>query len=96
MDGVARRARRFGMGFVRVDEHKGKCLLRRNTMSRKAHITVKFEVDMIINMDEGTDIQQSLQNLDYDIAKGRDSKNDFDLESVEDVRVEDYEITDTK
>jgi len=63
---------------------------------RKVFVTVKVEVDLVVNMDDNADVQDALQSLDYEITEGRDSKGNFDLMDVEDVRVADYEVTDSK
>ena len=63
-------------------------------MSRKVNITAQIEVDIIIDIEEGEDIQQALQSLDYDITGGQDTN--FDIVDVQDVRIAGFEVTDSR
>lgn len=57
-------------------------------MSRKVYVDVK--VKLIINMDEGVEVQQVINEMDYNFASTTDCAN------IEDMRIDDFQVTDSK
>lgn len=57
-------------------------------MSRK--VTVEVKVKLIINMDEGVEVQDVINELEYDFTSGM-------LEAeIMDIEILDHEVTDSK
>lgn len=58
-------------------------------MSRKVYVEVK--VKLAINMDEGLELADVIDNLDYSFVAQNDGAAD-----IEDTEILDYEVTDSK
>ncbi|MCK9462603.1 MAG: hypothetical protein M0R80_23535 [Proteobacteria bacterium] len=56
--------------------------------SRKVYVNVK--VQLILDMDEGVDVGDVIDEVDYDFASTTDGA------TVHDMHIEDYEVTDSK
>jgi len=57
-------------------------------MARKVYVDVK--VRLIINMDEGIEVNTVLENMDYSFTSMTDDAN------IEDTEIEEWEVTDSK
>ena len=57
-------------------------------MARKVYVDVK--VRLIINMDEGIEVNTVLENMDYSFTSMTDDAN------IEDSEIEEWEVTDSK
>ena len=57
-------------------------------MSRKVYVTVTTR--LIIRADEGVDIDEVIQEMDYDFTSQTEGAD------IEDTEITDYEITDSK
>lgn len=55
---------------------------------RKAYVEVKTR--LILNMDEGVEVSEVLENMDYDFTSTTDGAD------VEDTEIRDWEVTDSK
>jgi len=55
---------------------------------RKVYVTVTTR--LIIRADEGTDVNEVLENMDYDFTSQTDSAE------IEDTEIRDWDITDSK
>lgn len=53
-------------------------------------VTVEVKVKLIINMDEGVDVQDVVNELEYDFTSGLDSADILDTEIL------DHEVVDSK
>ena len=58
-------------------------------MSRKVYVDVN--VRLIINVDEGQDVEEVLENMDYDFMASPRSNAD-----IVDTEIKEWEITDSK
>ncbi len=57
-------------------------------MARK--VTVEVKVKLTINMDEGIEVSEVINELDYDFTSNTDGAD------VEDTEITDHEVTDSK
>lgn len=57
-------------------------------MSRK--VTVEVKVKLTINMDEGVDVSEVINELDYNFTSNTDAAD------IEDTEIIDHEVTDSK
>lgn len=53
-------------------------------------VTVELKVVLTINVDEGIEVSEVINELDYDFISGTDGA------SVEDTEIKDHEVTDSR